>query len=372
MLLARCGYEVLMVDRAPRGADTVSTHTLLRSGVLQMTRWGLLGALAESDTPPIRKVTLGFGSDLVPIDLSEDFGVDALYAPRRTFLDGLMQRSAEQAGVEYCDRTRAIELLHDGTGRVEGARLEVGSYSGAVRARYVVGADGAFSRVAKLVDARSYRYDEPKNAIRYAYYQGLDIDGVHFQFTPGVTAGLIPTNQNLVCVYLGLPAPEMRRIRSEADFLARVEGSHPAIRDHVQATSRVSPFRGTPGLPGFLRQPWGPGWALVGDAGYTKDPVSAHGMSNALRDAELCARALDVAMTSPQAGAEALTGYRETRDRVSRRMLDSTWRLAGYEWDARQASELMREVSASVKAECEMIDGLEPWVGTRPLELANT
>jgi 2-polyprenyl-6-methoxyphenol hydroxylase-like FAD-dependent oxidoreductase len=65
MLLARRGHKVLMVDRAPAGADTTSTHAVLRSGVLQLKRWGLLDRVIDSGTPAIPRVTLGFGSELV-------------------------------------------------------------------------------------------------------------------------------------------------------------------------------------------------------------------------------------------------------------------------------------------------------------------
>jgi 2-polyprenyl-6-methoxyphenol hydroxylase-like FAD-dependent oxidoreductase len=119
--------------------------------------------------------------------------------------------------------------------------------------------------------------------------------------------------------------------------------------------TRVSPFRGVQGLPGFLRKPGGPGWALVGDAAYTKDPVSAHGISDALRDAELCACAVDVSLTDPSETAAAFERYQQVRDELSAGMLAWSAELAANKWDEGRASQLMRNLSGAVKAECEAL-----------------
>lgn len=357
MLLARRGFSVLMIDRAPRGADTTSTHTVLRSGTLQLKRWGLLDRVEAAGVPPIRRVVLGFGSDLIPIDLSDSYGVDALYAPRRTVLDPILVAAAEEAGVEYVDRCRAKSVMTDGNGGVDGVVIDVGGQELTIPAKMVVGADGAWSRIAGWVGAETYSRFEPTNSVYYAYYRGIETDGIYFQFTPGVTAGLIPTNDGLVCVYGGWHVDDNDEYRSNPEevFTRRVGSAHPQLKRALDEGSRVSQFRGTPGLPGFLRDPGGPGWALVGDAGYTKDPVSAHGISDALRDAELCAGAVEVALTDRSETARAFDNYRRTRDGLSQAMLAHSAELAAYEWDEARASTLMREISSLVQEECDAI-----------------
>ncbi len=114
-------------------------------------------------------------------------------------------------------------------------------------------------------------------------------------------------------------------------------------------------------LPGFIRRPWGPGWALVGDAGYTKDPISAHGISDALRDAELCARAVDRALKHPDETAAAMTGYQSLRDRLSQRMFTESEVLARYQWGAEEASTRMRVISDAVREECAVLEALGDW-----------
>jgi flavin-dependent dehydrogenase len=230
-----------------------------------------------------------------------------------------------------------------------------------VSARFVIGADGVWSRTAELVGATAYESHSATNAVTYAYYDGVDIAGFWFQFTPGVNAGVIPTNEGLSCVFVGRRNDRIAEFRadSETEFHRLLDQAGADLADRVAGASRASQFRGTKGLPGFLRQPWGPGWALVGDAGYTKDPISAHGISDALRDAELCARAVDRALCLPEEWVEAMSEYQRTRNRLSLPMFRQSEALARYQWDAGEASARMRAISDAVRAECDLLDTLE-------------
>ena len=174
--------------------------------------------------------------------------------------------------------------------------------------------------MAKLVEATDYMSHAPTNAINYAYYRGVEATGFWFQFTPGVNAGIIPTNENLCCVFVARASERMAdfSVDPETEFNRLLRQGGADLWGVVAAGSRVSEFRGT-SLPGFLRQAWGPGWALVGDAGYTKDPISAHGISDGLRDAELCARAVDRALSYPGDVSAAMSEYQQTRDHAFHR-----------------------------------------------------
>lgn len=369
MLLARCGHKVLMIDRAEIGSDTVSTHTILRLGMLQLERWGLGDRLATTDTPPIRRVTLGFGETLVPIDLSEDFGVEALYAPRRTVLDPILVEAALEAGVHLWPGTRMVDLLWEDDA-VSGVVVKTGGATLQISSRFVIGADGMWSRTADRVRAKAYRSFPPANATYYSYFEDVAADGLYFQFTEGVTAGVIPTNAGQTCIYVGWPSQRVGEFRDDPEeaFFRQATAGHPRIGEAVRRGRRVSSFRGTSGIPGFLRQPFGPGWALVGDAGYTKDSISAHGISDALRDSELCARAIDATLIDPEAERDYMSRYRGRRDRLSVSLLEQSSKLGGYQWSTAEASELMRGISVSVRQECEAMLHLPEWRGvTREL-----
>ncbi len=108
-----------------------------------------------------------------------------------------------------------------------------------------------------------------------------------------------------------------------------------------------------------MRRPWGPGWALVGDAGYWKDPISAHGLTDALRDAELLARAVISAGDGCVALDAALRGYQETRDRLSFRLFDVTDALASFTWSDDEIGALLFEMSTSMADEVDAIAALD-------------
>jgi len=365
MLLARQGHRVLLVDRVTMPADTVSTHAILRTGVLQLRRWGILDSVVAG-APPIRDVVLGFGHERVSFEMRGDYGIDALYAPRRYVLDTELVRAAVEAGVEFAGATRMIGLRRDSRGRVCGATVSGGLGSTNVSARFVVGADGQNSRVAREVRAHPYLAHRPQNAVHYGYYDGIETSGFRFQFTPGVNAGLIPTNDGATCVFVGRPARRISAFRSDpdAEFRHLLSAAATDLAELVGAGKRMSPYRGTSGLPGFLRKPWGAGWALVGDSGYLKDPISAHGISDALRDAELCARALDRALHTPDSEDEALTHYHTQRDAFSMRIYEESKALSSYRWDSAEASERMKTISGAVRRECDAIVNLPQWENT--------
>lgn len=364
MLLARQGHRVLVLDRASLPSDTVSTHAILRSGVLQLRRWGLLDRVVEAGTPPVRNVTLGFGDERIAFEIRPENGVDFLLAPRRLLLDQIILDAAVDAGASFRGGTRVVDLIQDRRGCVHGVLVEGDDGSvEPVTARMVVGADGVWSRTAGLVDAVTQRSHRPTNAVHYAYYRDVAVDGFWFQFTPGVNAGIIPTNDGLACVFVGRDRTVLSRFKDdpETEFERLLASGGSDLVAAVRAGRRMTPFRGTPGLPGFLRRPWGRGWALVGDAGYTKDPISAHGISDALRDAELCARAVDTALTDPRESETALRAYEEQRNALSNRMFTESAALASYRWDASEASTRMRGISESVREECSFLESLPAW-----------
>lgn len=363
MLLARRGHRVLMVDRTSLPADTVSTHALLRTGVLQLSRWGLIERVIAAGTPEVRDITLGFGGERVEFRVRPEHGVETLYAPRRHILDGIILDAALEAGAVFSGSSRMVDLVRDRSGSVHGILVEAGGRVEPLTARMVVGADGVWSRTAELVDADAYRRHQPTNAVHYAYFRDVPVDGFWFQFTPGVNAGVIPTNDDLSCVFVGRQRRQAEAFRadpqSEFDRLVALAG--PDLAEVVGQATRETPFRGTPGLPGFIRHPWGRGWVLVGDAGYTKDPISAHGISDALRDAELCARAVDTVLTDPRAGTVPLRHYQRQRDALSLRMFDESRALASFTWDAAEASARMRVISEAVRVECATLAALPEW-----------
>lgn len=359
MLLARLGHRVLLVDRVVMPADTISTHALLRTAMLQLRRWGIDERLWSSGTPAIRDLTLGFDGDRVSTTLKCEHGVDAYAAPRRTVLDHLLVEAAVEAGVDLADATTVVDVTHNGD-RVAGVLVADERGRRQISSKVVIGADGVNSRVARSVGSATQLAHPPRNAVHYSYFTDVDHGGFWFQFTAGVNAGLITTNDGLTCAFVARPQSEMNKWRGDPDgeFVRLLGRAGDDLSDLVMAGERVEPFRGTTGLPGYVRRAWGPGWSLVGDAGYSIDPVSAHGISSALRDAELCARAVDRWLRHPPCEHDAMNGYEAIRDRLSADILAASTALTTYRWTGAEASAHMRMISNAVRVECEAITDL--------------
>jgi flavin-dependent dehydrogenase len=332
--------------------DTLSTHALMRGGVLQLQRWRLLPRIAAAGTPAVSGTTFHYGERAETVPLAEP-----LYAPRRTVLDDVLLDAALAAGAEARFGVDVTGLTGDRAGRVTGVQARVrGGDAGQIRARLTVGADGLRSGVARAVRAGTTWRGAAASAIVYGYFPSPPAPHYDWFYAPGGTAGVIPTNGGQVCVWAGLPAErfaEERRAGLEgllARVLARVA---PEAADVVTRGGRSEPLRGFPGAPARLRRAVGAGWALVGDAGSFKDPLTAHGITDALRDAELLARA------AVDGSPTALRGYERTRDALTVSLLEVAEEIAGYRWSTDRVRELLLAESAAMKPEVAYLRGLD-------------
>lgn len=364
MLLARAGARVAVVERAAYGSDTVSTHGLMRAGVMQLSRWGLLDELATAGTPPIRQTTFHYTDrESEQIAIRSGGGVDALYAPRRSVLDRILADAAADAGVEMLYRTAVTAVLRDESGRVAGVRLRDRD----LRAGITVGADGIRSTIASAVGAPVVRQGQSLSAILYRYYADVRPTGYEWAYAVGSGAGLIPTNDGLTCVFVATTPARMRDLRrcgTERAFATLLAETAPGLADRVLPAEPVGAMHGWPGAAGFVRQSWGPGWALVGDAGYYKDPITTHGITDALRDAELLAGAI---LETPAGTAPAsFARYQATRDRLSSRVFEATEAVASYRWSLDDVRVLLREVSSAMRDEVDHVGSL-PDLGVRSM-----
>ncbi len=347
---------MLLVDPLARGSDTLSTHALMRGAVLQLARWGLLDEIRSRGTPAIPTTTFHYGREEVRIPIKPGGGVDALYAPRRT-VDSILVGGALDAGAEVVHGVALADVLLDGTGRVRGARLADADRAVIeVTADLVIGADGVRSKVARLVNADTTKTASHAAASIYGYWKGLPADGNHWYYDTDVSVGTIPTNDDATCVFALVP-----RQRFDARGSAGLASLHtealetvsPQLASTVADAEQAEKLRAFPGLPGFFRRSAGAGWALVGDAGYFKDPITAHGITDALRDAELLARAFS------QGGDEALQSYEATRNGLAEGLLEITDRIASFEWDLDEVKELHLRLSDEMKAEVQHVLALD-------------
>jgi 2-polyprenyl-6-methoxyphenol hydroxylase-like FAD-dependent oxidoreductase len=356
-LLADAGLSVLLVDRGRYGTDTLSTHALMRGGVLQLHRWGLLEQVIAAGTPPVRQATFRYDGQVVVVPVKPSYGVDALYAPRRTVLDPILVDDAEAAGVEARFGVAVVDVERDRCGRVSGVvgrAREGGEFRAG--ARFVVGADGVRSSVAELVEAPVERAGTGTGGTTYGYWPDLDPAGYEWNFKPDAASGVIPTNDGLTCVFASATARRIGR-GGPAPLLEILGETDPELAGRLVAGPRPA-MRTFTGARPYLRRCWGPGWALVGDAGYFKDPLSAHGLTDALRDAELLARAIVSVVRDGAGEREALTGYQATRDGLSGAMFDVIDQIAGHQWTDHEIGGLLKRLNAAMSDEVDALAGL--------------
>jgi 2-polyprenyl-6-methoxyphenol hydroxylase-like FAD-dependent oxidoreductase len=362
MLLARKGLRVLVVDPMRRGSDTLSTHALMRGAVLQLHRWGLLDAVRSAGTPAMRTTTFHYGAETIAVPIKARDGVDALYAPRRTVLDGVLGDAAVEAGAEVVFGQSVVDLIRGPNGRVCGATVAGRDGQGIdVATDLVVGADGVRSRVARILEAEVHHEVLETTASIYGYWKDLGFEGFHWFYEIGASVGAIPTNDGETCVFASLPPDRFENGRRDG-----LEGLYTSVLGEVSAelAHRVAESDGPgklkafAGVAGFLKQSAGPGWALVGDAGYFRDPITAHGITDALRDAELLARAI------LEGGDGAVTNYQEARNALVKELLEVTGQIASFDWGLDEAKELHLALSREMNAEVDLLRTLDGAVAT--------
>jgi 2-polyprenyl-6-methoxyphenol hydroxylase-like FAD-dependent oxidoreductase len=315
MLLARRGYQVLLVDRATFPSDTMSTHFIHPPGIAQLKRWGLLERVAASNCPPFLNMSLDFGSFVLTGSPPPTDGVAEHYCPRRTVLDEILVGAAVEAGAELHEGFSVQEILMNGE-RVRGIRGR--SIDGATvkeEARIVVGADGMRSLVARSVEAPEYNAKPTLACAYYTYWSGVPVKEAEIYPRDRWMIIAFPTNDDLVCTFMEWPREEFHLVRTdiEGNFLKKLD-SAPRLAERIRSGKREANFVGTGVLPNYFRKPYGTGWALVGDAGYHKDPYMALGITDAFRDAELLADAIDGGFSGHRPLEEALADYEQQRN----------------------------------------------------------
>jgi 2-polyprenyl-6-methoxyphenol hydroxylase-like FAD-dependent oxidoreductase len=350
MLLARRGYSVLLVDRATFPSDTISTHMIHPPGIAALNRWGLLDDLLATGCPPIHTYVFDFG----PFIISGAPGIPEAplaYAPRRTVLDKLLVDAAADAGAEVREGF-SVEALVFEEGRVVGIRgRSKEGHDVTERARVVVGADGRNSRVAQAVKAERYHEKPRLLSAYYSYWSNVPNDGrfeVYVRPDRGFAAW--PTNDGLTLIVGGWPFAEFEANKRdvEGNFLKMLDLA-PSLADRVRAGTREAHFVGA-SIRNFFHKPYGEGWALVGDAGYNKDFITAMGIQDAFRDAELCATSLNQAFSGRRPYDYAMRDYQVTRDEHVMAMYEFTTQLATLEPPPPELQQLLGAVSRNQEA----------------------
>jgi flavin-dependent dehydrogenase len=358
MLLARSGQKVLALDKMPYGTDTLSSHALMRSAVTRLSRWGLLDALSATGAPLIDATTFHYGADKIRVEIKKSEGVPGLIAPRRYVLDALLADAARDAGAEVHHETSVTGIC----AAAAGIGSEITFVNGAGQRRtvwshFVVGADGANSFVARSFQVPTKVQGNRAAAHIYGYVPWVGSE-YHWYFKPGASASLIPTNNGEACLVASVPSSQFESAMRPSLMNGWARVIERVAPDLTDLAGRVAqPLRAFRGHPGFIRQGYGRGWALVGDAGFFRDPLTAHGISDALRDAEGLAEALINTCKSALAERELV------RLSIINDILQTTDAIAGFDWSLAELPALHKSFSEAMKLDFSNADFRDPVIG---------
>lgn len=329
LMLARSGARVLLVDRATFPSDTMSGHFIQPAGVSCLRRLGLYEDLVALGYPAQETMTVDFGEAILsgtPAPMPD--GTTQGFAPRRFRFDSMLAEAAVQAGAELREGTSFVEPLVE-AGRVVGLKASAQSRETNVLARMVVGADGKRSRVARMVGSEQYDAYPAQCCAYYNYWEGTDVSSTRLFVRDGLFAVTVPCGDGSAFLAVQWPNSRFAEVRMDIDAATRQAiGSIDWLAEHFSGARPVQRYVGTGDLDAFFRTASGPGWALVGDAGNHKDPISAQGMTDALLDAELLAEALIDGLDGQRDLDGALTDFGRARDRRSMPMHRVTVDLA--------------------------------------------
>jgi 2-polyprenyl-6-methoxyphenol hydroxylase-like FAD-dependent oxidoreductase len=330
MLLARKGYRVLLVDKATFPSDTISTHIIWPHGAELMDRWGLLDRLAATGCPPIAlNMTFDVGPFALKGGVTDTNGGRGGFCPRRTVLDKILVDGAVESGAELREgfTVEQLVLADDRVAGVTGRTRSGGTVE--ERARLVIGADGVHSFVARAVRAPEYDVKPPLTTFYYSYYSGFEAEDLEQYVRDYQGAACFPTHDGLTLIAAVWPGDRFHEVRADIEgHVRKVHESAPSVADRLQRARREEKWVGTAGVANYFRKPYGPGWALAGDAAYDKDPITAQGISDAFIDAESLAEALDAGLSERLPLDEALADHQTRRDRRVKPMYDFTCQLA--------------------------------------------
>jgi 2-polyprenyl-6-methoxyphenol hydroxylase-like FAD-dependent oxidoreductase len=333
MLLARQGFKVLLLDRAKFPSDTISTHIVWPHGAEILERWNLLSSVMATGAPPIcRPMTFDVGPFALRGTIPDANDGNGGVCPRRTVLDDVLVNAAARSGAEVREGFIVDDLLvaDDAVVGIRGRSTDGKTVE--ERGRVVIGADGVNSFVARTVGAAEYNTRAVAACGYYSYFSDVVQDDIELYVRDHFAFGGAPTNDGLHLVMVNWPARDFHSVRADIEgHVWKALEAAPDFLARVRVGRRMDKWYGTPGVPGYFRKPYGKGWALVGDASYNKDAITAQGISDAFIDAESFAQALGAGLSGAGPLEELLAAHELARNERVRAMYEFTTQLAALE-----------------------------------------
>lgn len=332
--LARAGHRVVVVDKARFPSDTMSTHVLVPNGVQELQLMGALPGILALDPTKVRRLALHDGD----LDVDERFrpfmGIDYGVCVPRDLQDQVLVEAARAAGAEVRERTAMSNVVWR-HGRAVGIVCRTKDDEYEIQAKLVIGADGRKSHVAGEVGSYQpyrasangrgfvFRYvDDPLGDNAPDAFQIFRFGGHQILVLPSAPVGRTVVVNMTACANVAA-----YRTDPEATWDALV-AQDPAFSARMSGATNMSAIRTTTDLSSYYRASSGPGWALAGDAGHFKDPVTGNGMRDALKFGRLLGEVAATRLDDPAALDAALQEWEAARDKDT---------ISTYHWGNRES-----------------------------------
>ena len=318
--LARRGRTVVTLDSASFPSDTLSTHLLFPNHWAELERLGARHRVLALDPPLHTHGGLAAPGVEVVGAYSPYEGLNVGSCVRRPGLDLALVDTARDAGAEVRERVRVTDLITAPSGRVTGVHFTTrDGTTGSINAKLVIGADGRRSTIARLVGATEHHSWPNQRMMAFAYYEDTHDDERQLAMQWRDVDDLVtvfPCDGGQLIALLMPPVHRAAEFRTDADAaFDAVVGRIPAFAERLRGCTRLGKIRTSISHPSYFRHSHGPGWALTGDAGHFKDPVTAQGIRDALRFGRLLGEAVAPHLDDERALDAALAAWEDDRDK---------------------------------------------------------
>ncbi|MEX0709836.1 MAG: NAD(P)/FAD-dependent oxidoreductase [Chloroflexota bacterium] len=294
--LASQGTDVLLVEARAHPRPKACAEYASPRIVEELRHLGLADAAWQAAALPLEGMRVIRGNDAVDIRYRDAHGVRTAWGLERTRFDATLAAHAVASGARLVEHTALVDIGWQGGvggigGRVVRATLRTPEGRRGVRCRWLIGADGARSRVSQEIGVEG-GVTVPRRLGLVAHYEGVPELREHGEMHvgPGWYVGLAPLAGNRLNVGMALPLNGDRR-PAEERFAAAIDGI-PAVAKRLSGRTRLTPIIGASPIGHRVRRAAGPGWMLVGDAAGFIDPFTGEGIYRALRSARAAAEAL--------------------------------------------------------------------------------
>lgn len=326
-ILGKKGYNVLLLDRATFPSDTLSTHFFRAPALRAFEKIGV-GSEVQSVAPQLRvNYNVIDGIEFSePVDRPDDYPF--YMCVRRIVLDDILIRRVKQIPeVELQEGLKVTGLLRKNNS-ITGVKWETADDKGEYTAKIIVGADGVNSSMAKEVNPQT-EYQEPVNrAMYYGYYKGIASNegpAAEFHYNGNTLVYCFPCDNDLTLIAASIPIDQFPTFKRNAEEeFNGVVNSMSALTERFSMGERIGPIRGSGNIPGYLRIPYGDGWAMVGDAAMVMDPWSGQGIDQATTHSVFLADALDSFLSGRDDWKSAMSAYHKARNEFSLKTFNRT------------------------------------------------